>query len=72
MFKVFRDRDWIIEPSKEGQRMLMQEGMWQELWVQEERYEVPQWMLFLQWELLHQRCVRGMWEWHKDRCYFGQ
>jgi len=28
----------IIEPSKEGQRMLMQEGMWQQLWVQEERF----------------------------------
>ena len=27
--------------------------------VQEERYEVPQWM-FLQWELLQQRSVRGM------------
>ena len=36
----------------------MQEGMWQELWVQEERYEVPQWM-FLQWELLPTRRVRG-------------
>ncbi len=36
----------------------MQEGMWQELWVQEERYEVPQWM-FLQWELLRTRRVRG-------------
>jgi hypothetical protein len=33
--------------------MLMQEGMWQELWVQEERYEVPQWMFMQwQWELL--------------------
>jgi hypothetical protein len=32
--------------------------MREELWVQEERYEVPQWM-FLQWELLQQRSVRG-------------
>ena len=36
----------------------MQEGMRKELWVQEERYEVPQWM-FLQWELLQQRRVRA-------------
>ena len=35
----------------------MQEGMWQELWVQEEWYEVPQWMC-LQWELLRTRRVR--------------
>ena len=39
----------------------MQEGMRQELWMQEERYEVPQWM-FLQWELLCARSVRGMYE----------
>ncbi len=37
--------------------MLMQGGMRQELWVQEERYEVPQWV-FLQWELLRTRRVR--------------
>jgi len=28
----------VIKPSKEGQRMLMQEDMWQPLWVQEERF----------------------------------
>ena len=43
IFNVSRERDWISELSQEGQRMLMQEGMRQELWVQEERYEVPQW-----------------------------
>jgi hypothetical protein len=31
--------------------MHVQEGVWQELCVQEEMHEVPQWM-FLQWELL--------------------
>ena len=40
----------------------MQEGMCQKL-LQEEMYEVLQWM-FLQWELLQQRSVRGMQEWH--------
>ena len=38
----------------------MQEGMREELWVQEEMYEVPQWMfLQWQWELLQRRSVRG-------------
>ncbi len=58
IFRISWDRDWIVEPSKERQRMLMQKGIWHELWVQEERYEVLQWMC-LQWQLLLQRRVRG-------------
>ncbi len=45
IFKLLsQERNWISEPSQEGERMLMQEGMRQELWMQEERYEEPQWM----------------------------
>jgi hypothetical protein len=36
--------------------MHVQEGVWQELWVQEKMHEVPHWM-FLQWDLLCMMCV---------------